>query len=377
MAGIYIHIPFCNKKCYYCDFYSIAALSKKPVFINALLHEIELRKNYLSQKKIQTIYFGGGTPSVLSSYELQKVLHQITKYYKITDNVEITLEVNPDDLNKYYLKEIKSIGINRLSIGIQSFNNEVLKFLNRRHNAGQAINSVNLAKSSGFNNISIDLIYGIPNMDIYEWEKTLEKAIKLNIEHISAYHLTIEKNTVFGKMKKQGKLKEVNEELSWEQFNMLIDVLKNAGFEHYEISNFAKNKYYSKHNTSYWQQKEYLGLGPSAHSYNLNSRQWNISDVNKYVSFINLNKIAFIKEILTNKEKYNEYMITGLRTMWGIDINYIQQQFGEEYSNYLYKIVDKMPSDLFIKKFPEVTLSRKGLFQCDAIISKLIVDKAK
>ena len=374
MAGIYIHIPFCHKKCYYCDFYSVIGIRDKQALIQALLKEIEIQKNYLDQKVIQTIYFGGGTPSVLSSYELHQILNQIRNFMPISDDAEISIEVNPDDLNIYYLDEIESIGINRLSIGIQSFNDEILKYLNRRHNADQTANAVFLTKNAGIKNISIDLIYGISGMDINEWKKNIEKAIELNVDHISAYHLSLEPNTVFGKMKKQGKLKEIDEEKSWSQFNILVDLLKAAGYEHYEISNFARNKKYSRHNTSYWHQKEYLGLGPSAHSYNLISRQWNISDVNIYISSINKNKVPFTLEMLSTNDMYNEYIITGLRTKWGININYIQQQFGYDYHEHSVKLIEKISPDLFIYNPPFFSLTRKGLFQSDNIISDFLID---
>ncbi len=342
--------------------------------MSALIKEIELQKGYLNQKIVETIYFGGGTPSVLTVDELKLILSQIQKYYQFDDKAEITLEANPDDLNFDYLKELNNIGFNRLSIGTQSFNNKILNYLNRRHDAQQAIESARNAKKAGFKNISIDLIYGIPGMSSNDWKDNIEKAIDLNVEHISAYHLTIEPETTFGKLRKIGKLKEIEEEKSWEQFNLLIDMLEDAGFEHYEISNFARNKKYSKHNSSYWKQIEYLGLGPSAHSYNLNSRQWNISNVKTYIDTINKGKIPFSIEELSSEDKYNDYILTGLRTIWGIDLKEIKMKFGNQFYKYCHDVIKKMGNDLIIFDIEMAKLTRKGLFQSDHIISEFLID---
>lgn len=372
MPGIYLHIPFCIKKCHYCDFYSITNQEKKTSFINALLKEIEIQQDYLSKKIIHTIYFGGGTPSILTSSEIEKILTQIKKYFLVDTDTEITFEANPDDLNIRYLEELKKTGTNRLSIGLQSFNDKILLFLNRRHNTEQGIESIKTARKAGFKNISIDLIYGIPGLSIKEWRKTIEKAIQLNIEHISAYHLTIEPQTVFGKMQKKGMLSEVDEEQSWKQFNLLIDILETNGFKQYEISNFAKNDMFSRHNSSYWKQEEYLGLGPSAHSYNLKSRQWNTSSVNRYIQLIKNNKPTYGTEKLSGNDKYNDYILTRLRTVWGIDLTYIRKYFGIIYSEYCIKQVQKISNELIIAKNKNIILTRKGMFQSNTIISELI-----
>jgi len=334
MSSIYIHIPFCKKKCYYCDFYSVSSIKNKEKYINAIIKELQLQNDYLINEKIETIYFGGGTPSLLSIEEINKIINSIYLHYSISDNPEITIEANPDDLDYNYLKSLISLKINRLSIGIQSFDDKDLKFLNRRHNSAQAISSVKLAQNAGFENISLDLIYGLPEMTLSKWERNLVKAFELNIQHISAYHLTIEEKTVLNNYLSKSKFKPIEESQSIEQYKKLLYYAKMNNYIHYEISNFCKSGFFSIHNSNYWKQKKYLGIGTSAHSYNLSSRQWNIKNIEKYISSIENGIIPCEAEQLDDKTKYNDYILTTLRTMWGADLNYIKKTFGDSIYEY-------------------------------------------
>ena len=375
MAGIYIHIPFCRKKCYYCDFYTSPNIDLSNQFVNSLLVEIDQKVSYLkSDNNIETIYFGGGTPSVLDAKLLNKIIDKLNSSFNIIENSELTIELNPDDITKEYLLQLKKIGFNRLSIGIQSFSNKMLQLMNRRHNSEEAISSVKIAKKLGFNNISIDVIYGLPNTDVEFLKKELLKIIELDIQHISAYHLTYEQNTVFYNYLKKGKLRELPDTISQEQFVYLKKFFENNGFEQYEISNFAKNKFYSKHNSNYWFGVEYIGLGPSAHSYNKDTRQWNISNIKKYILGVEEGENYFEKEILTLNDKYNEYLITSLRTKWGISLDFIENEFGIKYLNYLNKNVDKYVKLRYICNQKNLLYLHKDFwFLSDNIISELII----
>jgi oxygen-independent coproporphyrinogen III oxidase len=374
MSGIYIHIPFCRQKCYYCDFYKTVNTSLNKLFLEALKKEILQQKDYLENKPIETIYFGGGTPSVLKGIELSEILEFIHNEFRVTADVEITFEANPDDLTNTYLKSIYNAGINRLSIGIQSIQNEHLKNMNRRHNAGQAIESVENAVKIGINNISVDLIYGLPNLTNKDWSASLNQVFQLPVNHLSAYHLTYHEGTTFYTWLKKGTLKELKELDSISQFNLLVEASKKYGFEQYEISNFAKNKMYSKHNTAYWLGKNYLGLGPSAHSFNGTSRRWNVSHVESYIKAIENKKSYFEEEILSENEKYNEYILTRIRTIWGVSIDFIQDNFGEEKANYFRRNIKKyQSSNLVIQENGVYTLSEKGLFVSDEIMANLMI----
>ena len=324
MAGIYIHIPFCRQKCNYCDFYKTLNTSQIGEFISALKSEITQRKKYFENEPVETIYFGGGTPSVLKENEIHEILSLLKKEFQILPHTEITFEANPDDLSVSYLQSIYNAGINRLSIGIQSFQNKHLQKMNRRHSAIQAVESVENAVKIGFKNISVDLIYGLPNLTANDWKESLNKVFQMPVQHLSAYHLTYHKRTVFYNWLKNGTLKELKESVSISQFNLLIEEAEKNGFEQYEISNFAKNKMYSKHNTSYWIGKKYLGVGPSAHSFNGTSRRWNISDTEKYIISIQKNSTFYEKEILMKNERYNEYILTRIRTIWGVSTDFIK-----------------------------------------------------
>ncbi|MBP5473464.1 MAG: radical SAM family heme chaperone HemW, partial [Bacteroidales bacterium] len=311
MAGVYIHIPFCKKFCNYCDFYKVTALGRKDDYIEAVLKEIEIRSDYINEP-VQTIYFGGGTPSLFSSQDLYKITDKIHNYFSVNQGIETSIEVNPDDISREYLKSLRDVGLNRISMGVQSWNNRDLKLMNRRHDAKKAEEAL-CDTMDFFDNISIDLIYGIPEMSIEEWENNLDKTLSFDIQHISAYTLTIEPGTAFYKMKSSGKIKETDEDLVLRQYELLKEKSAEKGFLHYEISNFAKQGYFSVHNSNYWKQVPYVGFGPSAHSFNGYSRQWNVSDVNKYISEIKKGTVPFEKENLGEKTRYNEYIMTSLR----------------------------------------------------------------
>ncbi|TRZ75559.1 MAG: radical SAM family heme chaperone HemW [Bacteroidetes bacterium] len=330
MSGIYIHIPFCRRKCHYCNFFSLASLKYKERFLAALKEEIFLRKKYLNGKSIESIYFGGGTPSILQIPEIEGILEDLRKYFILAENREITLEANPDDLDPGILRKYLAIGINRLSIGVQSFFDDDLEYLNRIHSGQRAEEAVQQAKEAGFSNISLDFIYGIPTLTAEKWQKNLEKAFSLEVPHISAYSLTVEPKTALDLLIRKKKLPGPEEEQILEHFRILLRMMKEQEFEHYEISNFCKNEFYSQHNSMYWNGTTYLGLGPSAHSYNGTSRQWNISNLVQYINQINRNEPFFESEELTPLQKYNEYVMVSLRTMWGCDARKIRNVYGDE-----------------------------------------------
>ncbi len=341
MAGIYIHIPFCKSKCNYCNFYSLASSRYFTDFIPALLKEIDLRHNYLQDEIIETIYFGGGTPSLLDYDALMQIFEKLQQYFKISADAEITLEANPDDLDFKKVKELNQLPVNRISIGIQSFFDDDLKYLNRKHSASQAEASVKRSQDEGFENISIDLIYGVPTLTDNKWEKNLDISFNLDVSHISAYGLTVESKTALETLIGKGKLKPTDEEHSVNQFRLLMPKMKLNNFIHYEISNFCKEGFISKHNSNYWKGRKYLGLGPSAHSFDKTSRQWNVSNIPEYLESINKNKVPAEKEILTADNKLNEYIMTSLRTMWGCDLNYIEQAFNAEQKNLIIGKIEK------------------------------------
>ena len=326
---LYLHIPFCHQACHYCDFHFSTNVALKSDLVHAICQEIALQKEYLGSKNLKTIYFGGGTPSLLLADELEKILNTIHQNFSVENEAEITLEANPEDLTPSYLAAIKSLGVNRLSIGIQSFREENLRFLNRNHSSAQAITCISQAQDIGIDNISIDIIYGIPGNDLNDLALDIQKAVDTKVNHISAYSLTIEPKTVFGQQKKKGFFKELPESMQSQKFSFTRNLLAENGFEAYETSNFAKNEHYSKHNTSYWNQESYLGIGPSAHSFNQNSRQWNVAKNGVYIKAINEGVIPAEIEILTEANKINEYIMTRLRTQWGIKWSKIEQTFAQ------------------------------------------------
>ncbi|RVU26479.1 radical SAM family heme chaperone HemW [Sandaracinomonas limnophila] len=315
---LYLHIPFCRQACHYCDFHFSTNLKLKEEIIEAICEEIRIRKDYLGTNKLSTIYVGGGTPSLLTKSDLSKIFTTIQQNFTILPDAEISLEANPEDLNPIYLKELNEIGINRLSIGIQSFHEKNLPYLNRNHSIQQSLEAIKNAKKQGFDKISLDLIFGIPGNSMEDLRYDLEQLIACDVDHISCYSLTIEPKTYFGNLKKKGQFKETDESLMEQQFIQIIDTLEAHGFEQYEVSNFAKNGQISIHNSSYWFQESYLGIGPSAHSYNGVSRQWNVSSNGKYVKGIMNNEPYFEKEELKVKDILNEMVMTRLRTKWGL-----------------------------------------------------------
>lgn len=358
--------------CYYCDFHFSISLKLKKELLKALEQEIVSRRNYLNKETINTIYFGGGTPSILEIKELETILNLIHTNYSISNDPEITLEANPDDLKLSYLRQLKEIGFNRLSIGIQSFEDDKLKQLNRRHTADEAIDSIKNAQKVGFDNINIDLIYGLPGLSGVQWLKNLHKAFDLNIQHISAYHLGIEPKTAFSNFVKKGKIVLPKENESLEQFNILLEEMEKTGFIHYEISNFGKENFYSKHNTNYWLQQKYIGIGPSAHSFNLISRQWNIANNVKYIELVKNKQAFYEEEILTKNEKYNDYILTSLRTMWGTDLNKIETDFGIKYLKHCQNESEIFIQSKHIVQENEVLfLTKSGKFIADKIVSDL------
>jgi oxygen-independent coproporphyrinogen-3 oxidase len=325
LAGIYIHIPFCKQACNYCDFHFSTNLNPRVEMIESIVLELKQRKNYLANESIDSIYLGGGTPSLLNEYEIQSIINTIHKEFQVNTSIEVTLEANPDDITVDKIREFKNNGINRLSIGIQSFDNANLKFMNRAHNAEEAEQCVKLAQDGGITNLTIDLIYGIPSADHNNLQNDLKKAFQLNTNHISAYSLTIEDKTTFGVNVKKGKMKPIDEEFAAQQYEIMSNAMELNGFEQYEISNFAKNRSYAVHNSNYWKQKPYLGVGPGAHSYNTLSRSYNISNNNKYIqSFVNGSKRS-TEEFLSINDKTNEYILTTLRTKWGCDLKFIDE----------------------------------------------------
>lgn len=374
MAGIYIHIPFCKKLCHYCDFYHVIYNEKDHDFVDALITETKIRKDYLGNETVSTVYFGGGTPSVLPVQDLAEILSVLKNNFSLDDNCEITAELNPDDVSPEYLKNIKNLGINRISLGVQSWRDTYLKMLNRRHNSQQASDAVKEILNAGFENTTIDLIYGIPGMTAQEWSEDLEKTLSFGIKHLSAYHLTIEQGTVFGKMKEKGLLSEIEEEESSAQFNTLIEKTEKAGLIHYEISNFGMPGYFSRHNTSYWKQVPYLGLGPSAHSFNGYSRQWNVRDLKKYVKAVSRGNPFFEKEELDTKTRFNEYIMTSLRTMWGIDLDYVEKMFEKEGYDYVINLSGKFISYGMMKQEKNaLVLTNQGKMISDNIISEFMM----
>lgn len=373
MAGIYIHVPFCKTICIYCDFFTKTNMDKKNPYIEAVCKEAKIRSSYIDNEKVETIYFGGGTPSQLSKEDLKSILDTIYDTYEVSSNAEITLEANPDDLNEDYLNNLIDIGINRLSMGVQTFDDSELQFLNRRHSAERAVKAVKLSQECGFNNISIDLMYGLPSQTMDIWKKNLQAAINLNIQHISSYHLIYEEGTRLYRLLQKGNVKSVDEELSVEMFSTMIDYLTEANFIHYEISSFAKEGLFSKHNSSYWLGTKYLGLGPAAHSFDGLNRSWNISSIPKYITGINIDKPNIEIEYLDRKTQYNDFILTGLRTMWGIDKYKLEKNFGVDMLHYCHRNIQKyLDSTDVIETESVYRLNKSGIFISDSIMSDLM-----
>jgi oxygen-independent coproporphyrinogen-3 oxidase len=373
MAGIYIHIPFCKTKCSYCDFYSITDLTSRSIFVNSLIQEFKLREKEIDEP-IKTIYFGGGTPSVLSDQELHQIFESLKSSFSISKDCEITIETNPDDISREKVLHWKANGINRVSIGIQSLDDTLLRFLNRRHDSKKAKDSLDIIRSAGISNISADLIYGIPMQTLDSFKEDIKYFIDENIPHISAYHLTYEEGTPLYEDLKKKKFLPHTEENSIDFYNCLCNKLESAGYSHYEISNFALKNLESRHNSSYWNRESYLGFGPGAHSFNSETRRWNIASVDEYCSGIEKNLPFSEIETLTEKDKFNEYIMVSLRTKNGINKDFIREKFSSSYNKHLIHELHKIDSGLLIQNKDHIALNEKGWFISDDIIAKLFMD---
>ncbi|HNP31780.1 MAG TPA: radical SAM family heme chaperone HemW [Flavobacterium sp.] len=373
MSGIYIHIPFCKKACHYCDFHFSTSLKKKEEMVLALAKEIVMRKDEFKNEVVETIYFGGGTPSILEVADIRLLIDTVYQNYNVSGNPEITVEANPDDLSEVRIIELSQSKVNRLSIGIQSFFEEDLKLMNRAHNSAEAKKCLEIV-TQYFDNISIDLIYGIPGMSNEKWLQNIETALSFNMPHISSYALTVEPKTALSKFIQKGIIPPPDDEVAQEHFHLLIDKLEENGFIHYELSNFGKEDYFSKNNSSYWLGKKYLGIGPSAHSYDGVSRSWNVSNNALYLKAILENQLPSETETLTKTDRYNEYVMTGLRTIWGISLERIETEFGKSYLEYLNQQAEKYIEDhlLFIDE-NVLRTTKNGKFLADGIASDLFL----
>ena len=371
MSGIYIHIPFCRRKCIYCAFYSVALLSRKQDYLDALRCEIEQTQDYLASREIDTVYFGGGTPTLLSISEIESILTKIRRYYKLNPDGEFTIEANPEQLSKIYLKDLLSLGINRISIGVQSFNDNTLRFLGRRHSADEAREAVSCALAAGFDNISIDLIYGIAQRQPGEWETDVRAAMELPINHLSCYALTKEENTLLWRKIHRHELPDMDEDLANREFHQLLQLCREIGFEQYEISNFARNGMVSRHNSAYWERQPYLGLGPSAHSFDGHSRKWNVSDLNQYIQDIASGSFSGDSETLSTDDQYNEYVMLGLRTAKGINFAQIAELFGEKYRQHAEGQMQKINPKHYLRNGDAVVLTDEGKFFADGVAERL------
>ena len=373
MSGIYIHIPFCKQACHYCDFHFSTSLAKKDQMIMALKKELVLRKDEFKEETVETIYFGGGTPSVLRTSEINDLIQTVYSTYNVVKQPEITLEANPDDLTVEKVGELAESPINRLSIGVQSFFEEDLKLMNRAHNAKEAEQCIKEA-ANYFKNISIDLIYGIPEMTDERWKQNIEKALSFEIPHISSYALTVEPKTALASFIKKGLIKPTDDAMAQRHFRILYDILSLEGYDCYEVSNFGKPGYYSKNNTAYWLGKKYMGIGPSAHSYDGGKRSWNISNNPKYLKAIAEGQLPITHELLSLTDKYNEYVMTGLRTSWGISLDKIRERFGEKYYVYITLQMERyIAQELLSLSKNQLVATKKGKFLVDGIASDLFI----
>ena len=370
MAGIYLHIPFCKQACHYCNFHFSTSMRQKDEMVDAILKELELQRDYLNGEKVKTIYLGGGTPSLLNGNDLDSILKKINEIHEVTADAEITLEANPDDLTLEKINELADSPLNRLSIGVQSFSEEDLKFMNRAHNSREAIECIENAKKLGFKNMTIDLIYGTPTMSDEQWEVNMQTAFDFKIPHLSCYCLTVEPNTALDHFVKKKKAKPVNDEQAARQFEQLIERCEQQGYDHYEISNFGKPGCYSMHNSAYWLGEKYLGIGPAAHSFDGQSRQWNIAHNAKYITSLKQEELLFEKEELTPESRYNEYVMTSLRTIWGTDFYKIETTFQ---SHFLKEITPYLQSEHVIKSEQKFRLTKKGKLLADKIAMELFI----
>ena len=375
MTGLYIHIPFCKSRCIYCGFYSTTAEQMKQAYVDAVCREMELRKAVYEKegkdvgKTIATVYLGGGTPSQLSPTQLQQLFDAIARHYDVNNDAEITIECNPDDVTEAFAKLLQSLPVNRVSMGAQTFDDDRLQFIHRRHTSEQVTTAIRRLREKGIHNISIDLMYGFPNETLEEWEYDIQQALALNVEHISAYALTYEEGTPLYRLLEEGKVKEIDEERSLAMYDRLIDRLQEAGYEHYEISNFARKGWRSRHNSSYWQLVPYIGIGAAAHSYDGRQRQWNIADINSYINHIQQGIVPAEGELLDKDSRYNDHVMLALRTCEGLDLSTLDS----DERSYCEETAKKFVLDgLLVKTDNNLRLSRKGLFVSDMIMSELM-----
>lgn len=387
MSGIYLHIPFCKSKCAYCNFFSLVTEKKMDDYVSALKKEIINRKSYLGDDVVKTIYFGGGTPSLLPVKYVDEILELLHENYNIISNPEVTLEINPDTIDKDKMLALKNLGVNRMSVGIQSFNDDDLRYLGRRHDSRHALQVLDDLNCVGFDRITLDLIYGMPTLTEEKWNHNLDIFFSTGISHLSAYALTVEPKTILGQKIEKEELQEVSEEETIRHYNILVERTKENGFEHYEISNFAKEGCRSQHNSIYWQDVKYLGLGPSAHSYDGNSRQWNVSNLTKYIQFVNADIDTdtdadtdtdmgryYEREILSKEDKFNEYVMTSLRTSWGCNVDKIERDYGKSYAhNFLKDIKKYLDSGIMLVKDNSFILTDEGMLFADGIAADLFV----
>jgi len=373
MAGIYLHVPYCKVKCHYCDFHFSTKHDSISEMVVAMELEIEQRQKYLKNETISTIYFGGGTPSLFSAELISRLISKIRKSFHVLEDAEITIECNPDDLNDQKLKAFRDVGVNRLSIGVQSFDDGILKFMNRAHTTQQTLSCIYEARNAGIENITIDLIYGVPDTDLNYWKNQLQQFEKLELNHLSSYCLTIEPKTFFGQQNKLGLLNTVQDEMSLNQFQFMIDFMKDRNYEHYEISNFAKPGFISKHNSAYWLGEMYLGIGPSAHSFDLEKRGWNVSNNSKYIQMVNANEEYHEKEELSIANKCNDYLLTRLRTKWGLDLKELNFISNQELTTLKKKLTDYLSQGLIKNESEKYVLTDSGKYRADGIAADLFI----
>lgn len=374
MNGIYIHVPFCKSKCAYCNFFSLASEGKMRDYVDSLKREMLHRKNYLESELVKTVYFGGGTPSLLSIEYMKEIIKSLRECFVIDSDPEITLEANPDTLDKEKMSALKDLGVNRVSVGIQSFHDDDLRYLGRRHDSWHAIKVLDDLQDVGFEKLTLDLIYGIPTLTDEKWNKNLDIFFSTGISHLSAYALTVEPKTILGQKIEKGDLQDVDEDSAIRHYEILLERTRKQGFEHYEISNFAKEGCRSQHNSIYWKDVKYLGLGPAAHSYDGKSRQWNVANLTKYIQSAGMSDDYFEMEMLTTDDKYNEYVMTGLRTSWGCDIEKIEADYGMSYKNHFLKNIGKyIESGIMYRKNNAFILTDKGMLFADGISSDLFL----
>ena len=373
MAGIYLHIPFCKTRCIYCDFYSTTRDDLHRRYVRALCRELTLRRDYLREAAVETVYFGGGTPSQLSEEDFEAIFQTLQDTYGLEHAGEITLEANPDDLSDDYVRLLRRFPFNRISLGIQTFDDATLRLLHRRHTAAQAIEAVGRCRRAGFDNLSIDLIYGLPGETEERWQHDLQTAVRLHPEHLSAYHLTYEEGTPLYRLREAHRVSEVDEEDSLRFFTRLVQTLRQAGYEHYEISNFCLPGHYARHNTAYWQGIPYLGCGPSAHSFDSAGREWNVASLQTYIDGMERDERPFEREMLDSNTRYNEYVMTGMRTRWGISLTKIEADFGRQRLDYLCRMAQPhLQRGKMAKQGDCLRLTEAGIFTSDDIISDLM-----